>query len=127
MKEDRTKVTSYFSMLAVAALVLLAGCASPHYGATHEQIEQRITNARTRSDHLSLAEFFDAEAQEARKRAEKHKTMAKGYAGDGWGRGKPAIQAREHCETVAALNEKAAQENEALAALHRQLASESGQ
>lgn len=127
MNEGRTKVISYFSMLAVAAVVLIAGCASPHYGATHEQVEQRIANARSRTDHLSLAEFFDSEVQEARRRADKHKAMAKGYAGDGWGRGKPAIQAREHCETVASLYEKAAQENEALAALHRQLASDSGQ
>ena len=127
MKTKRTEYQSHLRVFLVLAAVLLGGCASPHYSATHAQVEDRIANARTRADHQGLAQFFDQEAQEARSRAEKHRAMAKSFAVEGWGRGKAGIQARDHCETLVGLYEKAEQENKALAALHRQLATETSE
>ncbi len=127
MNTKRTEYQSHLRVFLVLAAVLLGGCASPHYSATHEQVEQRIAAARTRADHQSLAQFFEQEAQESKKRAEKHRTMGKSFAIEGWGRGKAGIQARDHCETLVGLYEKAEQENRSLAALHRQLAAETSE
>lgn len=111
------------SLFAVAVIVL-AACASPHYTATHEEIEQRIANARTRTDHLSLAGLFEKEAQEAKKRAEMHRAMSRVYADPAWsGRGS-WLELRGHCDELVQLYEKSQQENLALAAQHRQFARE---
>lgn len=127
MNEKRTGSQSYLCMLLALSAVLLGGCASPHYSATHEQVEERIASARTRADHQGLAQFFEQEAQEAMKRAETHRKMGKNYGLSLWGRGAPAIQGREHCDRLVELYEEAKQENKALAALHRQIAVETNQ
>jgi hypothetical protein len=127
MNTKRTEYQSHLRVLLVLTAVLLGGCASPHYSATHEEVEQRIASARTRADHQGLAQFFEQEAQEARKRAEKHRAMSKSYTDPAWtgkGAGASALQLRGHCTTLVELYEKAEQENLALAALHRQIAAE---
>lgn len=118
---------SHFQATIVLATFLLGACANPHFSATHEQVEQRIANAHTRADHQGLAQFFEQEAKEAKNRADKHRAMAKSYALDKLGRGKAVIQARDHCETMVSLYEKAEQENKILAALHQQLAAETSE
>lgn len=127
MNEKCMTYQSHLRVFLVLAAVLLGGCASPHYSATHEQVEDRIANARTRADHQGLAQFFDQEAQEAKSRAEKHRAMSKRYTDPVWtGRGS-WIHLRDHCDTLVGLYEKAEQENKALAALHRQIATETSE
>ena len=128
MNEQHTEYQSQLRVFLVLAAVLLGGCTSPHYSATHEQVEQRIASARTRADHRGLAQFFEQEAQEAKKRAEKHRAMSKRYTDPVWtGRGSWEVQLRGHCDTLVGLYEKAEQENKALAALHREIAAETNQ
>ena len=128
MNEKRSGYRSYLRVFLGLVPVLLGGCTSPHYIATHEQVEQRIANARTRADHQGLAQFFDQEAQEAKKRAEKHRAMSKRYTDPVWtGRGSWEVQLRGHCDTLVGLYEKAEQENKAMAALHREIAAETNE
>ena len=127
MNEQYPEYQSPLRVLLALVAVLLGGCASPHYSATHEQVEQRIANARTRSDHQGLAQFFDQEAQEAMKRTETHRKMGRNYGLVPWGRGAPAIQGREHCDRLVELYEEAEHENRALAALHREIAAQTNE
>jgi hypothetical protein len=127
MKEKCMAFQWHLRVLPLLTAVLLCGCNSPHDSATREHMEERIANARTRADHQSLAQFFEREAQEARKRAVEHMAMSTRYTDPTWTGNEPWTHPRGHCETLASLYEKAEQENMALAALHRQRAAETSE
>lgn len=127
MNEKYIAFQWHLHVLPVLTAVLLCGCNSPHDSATHEHMQEKIANARTRADHQSLAQFFEQEAQEAKKRAVGHLAMSMGYTDPAWTGNEPWTHARGHCETLANLYEKAEQENMALAALHRQRAAETSE
>lgn len=127
MNEKCMAYQSHLRVLAALTAVLLGGCISPHYSATHEHVQERIANARTRADHQGLAHFFEQEALEAKRQAEEHRAMSKRYTDPAWTGSGSWIHPRGHCDTLASLYEKAEQENMALATLHRQLAAETNE
>lgn len=67
----------------VAVLLLglaLAGCASdPSPSSPSAQLQQQIEAARTRTDHESLAKYYETEAANATQRGIEHRKLAKTY------------------------------------------------
>lgn len=118
---------SYLHLWKVFIVVMLAGCAGPHFNATHEQVEQRIAAARTRVDHLGLAQFFDQEAEEAKKRAQSHQNMIKRYGDRRWTGRASGRGMSEHCKRLVEYYAGVEQESRALAVLHRELAGEASE
>lgn len=118
---------SYLHLWKVLIVVMLAGCAGPHFNATHEQVEQRIAVARTRVDHMDLAQFFDREAEEAKERAQSHQNMIKRYGDRRWTGRASGRGMSEHCKRLVEYYAGVEQENRALAALHRELAGEASE
>lgn len=118
-------------LLIAAATGLLAACATDHplhLGATHGQISDRIANARTASDHQALAQFFHAEAEAAKKKADEHKNLTQIYT-PGYGAGshvplRPGLEPSRHCQALAGIYERAAEENRAMAKIHEELAAQ---
>lgn len=111
------------SRRVVSALLLsavLAGCASGPT-VTSTDLLQRVEAARTRSDHQSLATYYDQQAAAARAMAAEHRKMSVSYQGMlAGGRGGASMPA--HCNAIVRSQESIAAEYEAMAAGHRQMA-----
>lgn len=117
---------AFTSTRRLAALLLagagLAGCAGI---ATFPPpaVQRQIEAARTPADHEALAAYYVKEAGTARARADEHRAMGNAYAiSPPGGRGGGSWTA--HCNATAASYEDIASRHEAMAALHRQLASQ---
>ena len=104
---------------ALLLSIVLAACASAASGPTTLDLEQRIEIAVTRADHEALALSYDREAAAARDKAATHRKMAKAYVG---ARSGPTMQA--HCTALVRDYESVATEYDALATLHRQIATQ---
>lgn len=106
-----------------AALLVLSGCAveGPVKPAG---LEQKIESARSRSDHEEIASLFEQQAGVDKAAAERHRGLARAYARSG----NPRVPANpgmiSHCENLARTYGQAADENLALAKMHRQAAAE---
>ena len=106
----------------LAAVATLGGCAAE--GPTKPAgLEQKIENARSRADHEAIASQYEQQAGVDKTAAEKHQGYAKSYRQAWANRGGQANMA-SHCENLAKTYQQAADENLALAKLHRQLAAE---
>jgi flagellar motility protein MotE (MotC chaperone) len=105
--------------LAIAALVLagsLASWAQPADTPSQLEAEQRLIElASTPAEHEALAKRFHAEADRLRMMALAHRSM-----GDSYRRSKmrKAEEQKEHCERIAALEEKISTEYERLSREH---------
>jgi hypothetical protein len=86
---------------------------------TADQLHKLAATARTRSDQLALAEYFDTVAKRNVAEAEEHVAMARAYrAGVRKGTYDPAV----NCDRLARDARDAAKEAAAAADLHKQLA-----
>lgn len=84
-----------------------------------------VAAAKTPAQHEAIAKAYEAEAAELEKKAKSHKNLAQTYAQPG---GKPWQSAQaKHCENVAASLKAAAEEDRAMAAEHRKMATTAGQ
>ena len=111
------------TLMFATTLAALAGVAIPAGAVSLEAVEK----ASTPADHEALAAEYDQQAVDARKEAEKHRSMAAAYAsGVKYGKvghsGKGSMKL--HCERLAEHYESLAKDAESLAALHRQLATQ---
>ena len=83
-------------------------------------IEQRITQAQTPADHEALAAYYDKEAQAAHQKQAEYLQFSKSYST------LPTLQTKTgavaHCNTIAKGYEELAEEYEALAKIHRDMA-----
>ena len=99
---------------------VLAGCATGAKPPSAE-LQQRIESAQSRTDHESLAAFYDPEAVGARVSAAVHRKMAKGYQQAGpSGRGGFSLPA--HCNSIVSNYDSIAAEYDGMAAEHRRMA-----
>ena len=85
-----------------------------------EHMEQMITAAKTPADHEALAAFYEKEAQAARQKQAQHQQMGEEYAKI------PVLKTKTgavaHCQAIAKKYEEIAKENEALAQMHKEMA-----
>lgn len=113
-------------LLLVAALVagglLLQGCAT-QWTQRPPGLEQKIVNAHSRGDHDELAVIYEQQAEADRAVAKEHETRARTYRREPRYRGLNLSMA-QHCEAIAREYRQAAEENAALAKLHREIAKE---
>lgn len=85
-----------------------------------DHMGQTITEAKTPADHEALAAFYKKEAQAARQKQAEHQQMSDAYATI------PVLKTKTgavaHCTAIAKKYEEIAKENEALAQMHKELA-----
>ena len=118
-------------LLSALAALMLGACAaeSPVKSA---DIERKIDAARTRADHQEIAAIYDRRAQADGAAAEQHRALARAYERGAVWTGPQVGTARSvealnrsqiaHCEDLARIYQRAAEENLALARAHRQIA-----
>lgn len=107
-----------------AALVACTSKGSLHTPAFDEPLSEAIATAKTPEDHEALARHDEQEADALQARSEQHLAMAGSYQ-----RSRPARRpypqgAAKHCQRLAENYRASAEENRALAQLHRKIAQE---
>jgi len=92
-------------------------------GMAHNEmdVDRMIATAKTPADHEAIAKHFDAEAAEAKERAEAHKKMGTDYKSLG-GAVVSKWHLDTHCESLAKSAAAEAKEYQALAEAHREMA-----
>lgn len=88
-----------------------------------EQLDQSIIEAKSKADHESLAQYFEQEAQALEEKAERHQKLAEDYEkGGSYEKVKGFML--QHCNAMIRNYRQAAEDNLALAKMHRELAAE---
>jgi hypothetical protein len=88
---------------------------------THKQLDDLIKNAKEPADHEKLVAYYRQEAARLKQGAKEHETAAKIYSGSGMVKPGGANGA-PHCDTWAKLDMQAAEQTEALASMHEEMA-----
>jgi len=87
---------------------------------TKDQAMTLLSTANTAAQHEQLAQYFNQKAAKLETEAKEHLEFANAYH-----KGKtPNMQNASYCEEAASNENKAAQENRAIAGLHRKMAEE---
>jgi hypothetical protein len=106
-------------MLGALLSVITLGPVALGSAADEKSIEQMITEAKTPADHEAIATYYEKEAQAAHEKHLKHQKMEEFYQKN------PALNKSgfgTHCNLIAANYDKTAKEYEALAKMHREMA-----
>ena len=107
------------------ALIVLAGCTSQG-ATTPASIEQKIESASNRVDHEELAAWYEGQAAMNAAAAKRHQGYAATYRKNTSPRSDPELHQSfaRHCENLARNYQQAAEQNLALAKLHREMAAQ---
>jgi hypothetical protein len=115
--------------VSVVALTAMVAFAVPTFraGAADEaSIEKMIATAKTASDHEAIANYYKQQATEARSKADMHKKMAEQYSMSGIGNQATKTHFHQHCETLVRSYQAQANEFDALAKAHQDMAAKTG-
>ena len=108
------------AMLVLAAISVPAKFAS---AAEEMDILHMIQTAKTPQDHEAIAKYYDAQAAEAKKKAEFHREMASSYTAGGTPTGKGTKASfPQHCLALAKQFDDEAAHYTAMADMQRELA-----
>lgn len=88
---------------------------------TQSPIAKMVEEAKTPADHLRIAEWYEAQAKEARAEARKFGALSDCYTNKVRA-GSPSLRAHRWCSLQARRYRSAAQEDEQLAKMHRKIA-----
>jgi hypothetical protein len=116
--------TSVLVTLA-GAVIVLASCAA-NWAAAPASVEPKIESASSRADHEDLASWYEGQAAVNTAAATRHQGYAATYRKNTSPRSDPEVHLALalHCETLARTYQQAADQNLALAKLHRELAAQ---
>lgn len=118
----KRRTLATMGIAAFVAAIALGGCASSGPAVT-ESIEQRIVNASGREDHEYIAQQFERQATLDAAAATRHLRYAAAYRRNTSPRSGPEVHEpmARHCETLARTYEQTANQNLAMAKLHRSM------
>jgi len=109
----------------VLAAAFLFGCQGDTYQNAQAELELEIRRAETKADHLALAAYYAEEARLFQRDATWPERIANAYNSNQYARIKEEVVQR--CNALAHKSREMAEENLALASIHRQLANEAKQ
>lgn len=112
------------SIAIAAALTLAAGTVLiPSHSSAKMNMEQMEMAAKTPADHRNLAKHYEDMAAEARDKANMHRKMAQDYRKEG-GAIVSKLHFDEHCDALVKMFLAEAEEYDALAKAHLEMAKE---
>ena len=114
------------SVAALTTILVLAVPTSRAVAAEEMSIEKMIATAKTPSDHEAIANYYKQQAAEARSKADMHKKMAEQYSMSGIGNQATKTHFHQHCETLVRSYQTQANEFDALAKAHQDMAAKAG-
>ena len=114
------------SVAALTTIIVLAVPTSRAVAAEEMSIDKMIATAKTASDHEAIANYYKQQAAEARSKADMHKKMAEQYSMSGVGNQATKTHFHQHCETLVRSYQTQANEFDALAKAHQDMAAKAG-
>lgn len=108
--------------LLIAILVTFALSISNVSFAELGKMDKAEAQAKTKFDHIGLAEMYEKEAQEMNAKAEKQKELLKEYSDHSEYYGRIGQDFHSHHEALLREYEKAVERNKEMAAAHREIA-----
>ena len=114
------------SVAALTTIILLAVPTLRAVAAEEMSIDKMIATAKTASDHEAIANYYKQQAAEARSKADMHKKMAEQYSMSGIGNQATKTHFHQHCETLIRSYQTEANEYDALAKAHQDMAAKAG-
>lgn len=122
--------TEFFRRVSKSACIALAGAALALAGCAAQEtraptsVEPKIESVGNRVDHEALAIWYEGQAGVNAAAAKRHQSYAATYRKNISPKGEPEVHLAlaVHCENLARTYEQAADQNLALARLHRGLA-----
>jgi hypothetical protein len=132
MKTTNRKFQGALTIISLAFLMFLAAgntVAERRPSLSKKEVKALIASAKTKEDHLKLADYYKAETERLEAEAKDHEEMAEMY------RKNPSPLAVKHpeaigeghCHEIARRYREAAAKTRELAAMHEQLATTAGQ
>lgn len=112
-------IGSVFFATVLAVIVGYAGIAGAEKPSSMEKL---VSVAKTKADHEAIVAGYEKAAADATVEEKKHRNLASFYHGSPIGRGEGTHGSASHCENLASLYKKAAEENMALAKAHKEAA-----
>ena len=115
--------------LSVAALTAIVAFAVPTFrvlAAEEMSIEKMIATAKTASDHEAIANYYKQQATDARSKVAMHQKMAEQYSMSGIGNQATKTHFHQHCEALIRSYQTEANEYDALAKAHQDMAAKGG-
>ena len=106
----------------LGALAIAPGIAGAEDDKSLEQLV--VETADTKAEHEALANYYEREAADARKLANRHKSMGRAYVG---GKSMNNQAMSSHCNKIAEQQEAIAKEYEEMAKMHRDEAKQAKQ
>ena len=114
------------SVAALTTIILLAVPTLRAVAAEEMSIDKMIATAKTASDHEAIANYYKQQAAEARSKADMHKKMAEQYSMSGIGNQATKTHFHQHCEALIRSYQTEANEYDALAKAHQDMAAKGG-
>ena len=114
------------SVAALTTIILLAVPTLRAVAAEEMSIDKMIATAKTASDHEAIANYYKQQAAEARSKADMHKKMAEQYSMSGIGNQATKTHFHQHCEALVRSYQTQANEFDALAKTHQDMAAKAG-
>ncbi|RYU57182.1 hypothetical protein EWI61_13625 [Methylolobus aquaticus] len=101
---------------------LLASCAQPD---PHPMdMTAAVQNAKSKADHETLATHYEEAAKDMRDKMQEHQKLLSQYKANPWKYGKQTEGLQSHCARLVSIYSSAADENMAMAKMHRTMAEE---
>jgi hypothetical protein len=118
--------TLALSVAAMTAIVVVAVSTFRALGADETSIEKMIATAKTASDHEAIANYYKQQAADGRAKADMRKKMAEQYSMSGIGNQATKTHFHQHCEALIRSYQTQANEFDALAKAHQDMAAKAG-
>ncbi len=127
MKTTRCKLQVALTIVSPACLVFLAAgntAAGQRPSLSKKEVKALIASAKTKEDHLKLADYYKAETVRLEAEAKDHDEMAEMYKKNPTPMAvkHPGAIGEGHCHEIARRYREAAAKAQELAAMHAQLA-----
>jgi hypothetical protein len=127
MKATRRKVQTTLTIISLTFLVLLAAgytAASQRPSLSKKEVKALIASAKTKEDHLKLAEYYKSEVVRLQAEAEDHDEMAEMYRKNPTPMAvkHPEAIGEGHCKEIARRFRESASKTQELATTHEEMA-----
>ncbi len=126
MKTTKRKIQAVLTIISLALVVFVAAgySAAGKPSLSKKEVKALIASAKTKEDHLKLADFYKGEAVRLEAEAKDHDDMAEMYRKNPTPMAvkHPEAFGEGHCKEIARRYRESAAKTQELAAMHEQLA-----
>jgi hypothetical protein len=130
MKTTKREIQAVLTIISLALVVFLTAgntAAGQRPPLSRKEVKTLIASAKTKEDHLKLADYYNAQAARLEAEAKDHDAMAEYYRQNPPRTTKFQVFGEEHCKEIARRFRESAAKPQKLAAMHEQLAAKAVQ